>query len=463
MAENQSWASSIFSWFMPPKSQLRNEAPVQTYGNPSVANKSHPQGTDLGTAKGIDAQPLTLGSEYLDFSENLDVSSPISYSDIPSEQSNSSLGVPIVTTADATHFPEPEGTKVAPGIIGGNLMPVAFYPVLRWGDCTYWPLSYWDNRMSFAIVVTDQEKRVLRTIQLKGSRYIQEIRVYPGSREVSFIGQSNLTATISWEQLYVSPSSLPPPRYRGAQPTPAAQLGPASPPPRYTKNSDQLFPTPLLPPLQPSVKSATRRPIPPIKTPDQNLDAYFSPPRTTYTIAEFDIISRLLASTEWATFKDNPRLYTLLRALELLSDLELLLSKGISDSSLPLSIRQLPSNFSEEWKGQFIAAQYMVCNHSDAEVLQLVENRKHINFTQPPNCFVRQRFIGRGGRGEVDEVECSLFGDYKVYARKRIFRQNTAVIDTDTVKAFAKEIETMKRINHHHCVTFVSASRSIVS
>ncbi|KAF2188763.1 kinase-like protein, partial [Zopfia rhizophila CBS 207.26] len=172
-----------------------------------------------------------------------------------------------------------------------------------------------------------------------------------------------------------------------------------------------------------------------------------------YIDEDFDRIAQLLRRTESSRYSKTPRLYTLLRRLDCLDHLDLFLEKELSDSSLPLSDTQLPSNFTPGWKKRFLAAQHHVCDHSD--VVQMMSMGKHMTFAQTPACFQRDRFIGKGWRGEVDGVFCTFSGHS--YARKRIYRQIMSVGDASIATAFKNEVENMKRVVHHHCVQLVAS------
>lgn len=108
---------------------------------------------------------------------------------------------PIVDLADATDFSLPSDLKLT--LIGGPL--VQLYPVLRWGHYIYWPLSFEDNRVSMALVITDTALNILQRLHVPGARYIHQMVVSPSSRKVLFIGQAEQTVTLSWEMLSAAP------------------------------------------------------------------------------------------------------------------------------------------------------------------------------------------------------------------------------------------------------------------
>jgi hypothetical protein len=318
---------------------------------------------------------------------------------------------PVASIADASNFPEPPGTKVTANV-GGP--PKEIYPVLLWTDYIYWPLSYMDNRYSMAIVVTDSDVNIIKVVEARGARYIEEILVNDATREVSFIGQGQQVATLSWHHLFIAATT----DHRALSKMPPHKA-------------------------QPTATLANM-------TVDQALTDYTSPSKAKYTDKDFDRIAKLLQYSEaLSKYSKSPRLYTLLRHLECLEELDRLLDTGLSDSSLPLSQTQLPPDLSEEWKLRFIAAQPLVCDDSDA--VQMVGLGNHMTFSREPDCFWRMRFLGKGAHGEVDEVFC--IGSF--LARKRISRSSMSANQASAAAAFRNEVENMKRVTHRHCVQLV--------
>lgn len=118
---------------------------------------------------------------------------------------------PVATSADANDFPAPSGTKLAtnrciqgPKDCNSDGPQVSEYPILLYDQYAYWPLSYEDNRVSFAIVVTDGQtvnSSIVNTFEAPGSRYIDSIRVHSNNQTVSFIGQGFDAASVSWDDL----------------------------------------------------------------------------------------------------------------------------------------------------------------------------------------------------------------------------------------------------------------------
>ncbi|KAK6537394.1 hypothetical protein TWF694_011581 [Orbilia ellipsospora] len=185
---------------------------------------------------------------------------------------------------------------------------------------------------------------------------------------------------------------------------------------------------------------------------DKALDNFFIPTRAQYNDDDFGSIARLL-NASGSKYKQMPRLYTLLRHLDRLRDLDYFLTKGFSDQSLPFGQTQLPSKFSEGWKTRFLAAQELVCGSSD--VVQMMAKGKHMTFTKTPEYFISERIIATGERSRVDKILCILGAEY--YARKQFYRRIMTAEDAQAMQSFKNEMDIMKTVVHHHCVKLVAS------
>lgn len=121
--------------------------------------------------------------------------------------------IPIVSTTDAAEFPNPSGTTLSTNRCSTSGIPEGCnaegpldsqYPILLHNGYTYWPLSYDDNRKSFALIVTSNSSTYPKDIfEVKGARYIDSIEVLPGNESVKFIGQASNAASVPWTDLTV--------------------------------------------------------------------------------------------------------------------------------------------------------------------------------------------------------------------------------------------------------------------
>ncbi|RYP72544.1 hypothetical protein DL769_004434 [Monosporascus sp. CRB-8-3] len=104
--------------------------------------------------------------------------------------------IPTNGTMDATDFAAPNGTSVVT-----NGFSEQFYPVVFLDNYTYWPLSYDDDRYSFAVVVTDNDTNVINSIDAPGARYIDYIVINSINETVDFVGEADETAVLAWDVL----------------------------------------------------------------------------------------------------------------------------------------------------------------------------------------------------------------------------------------------------------------------
>ncbi|KAJ7875324.1 Alpha/Beta hydrolase protein [Mycena olivaceomarginata] len=81
------------------------------------------------------------------------------------------------------------------------------YPVLILGQYTYWALSYIDNRYAMAILAYNDSGKIVGRWSKEGARYVHRIDLDAQTRNVSFIGQGNLSVVFSLSELKVTSST----------------------------------------------------------------------------------------------------------------------------------------------------------------------------------------------------------------------------------------------------------------
>lgn len=121
------------------------------------------------------------------------------------------MQTPIVTSADATRFPNPNGIKLSTSRCSDlntsqacnlNGPMKSQYPILMYDGYTYWPLSYNDDRSSFAIVVTKNSSTTpIALTEVEGARYIDSIEVHSHNDTVRLIGQGFISVEMLWTTL----------------------------------------------------------------------------------------------------------------------------------------------------------------------------------------------------------------------------------------------------------------------
>jgi len=125
----------------------------------------------------------------------------IAKSGVESSKAQGFKDAPIISDADATNLSLPSHLKLT--LTGGPIVQV--YPVLLWGHYIYWPLSFYDNRVSMALVITDTALNIVNCLHVPGARYIHQMVVSAKDRKVHFIGQGDMIVTLSWEMLSAAP------------------------------------------------------------------------------------------------------------------------------------------------------------------------------------------------------------------------------------------------------------------
>ena len=99
--------------------------------------------------------------------------------------------------------PTPDGMKVTCLDGPDVLQPAPSCPVLAIGSFTLWPFSYYDNRVSFGMVMYDPMWKIVNQVEKRGARYIYKITLdgSGGSGSVTFWGQANQSVTMSLDEI----------------------------------------------------------------------------------------------------------------------------------------------------------------------------------------------------------------------------------------------------------------------
>jgi len=99
--------------------------------------------------------------------------------------------------------PTPDGMKVT-CLQGANvLQPAPSCPVLAVGSFTLWPFSYYDNRVSFGMVMYDPEWKIVNQVEKRGARYVYKITLNGSGSDgsVTFSGQADQSVTMSLDEI----------------------------------------------------------------------------------------------------------------------------------------------------------------------------------------------------------------------------------------------------------------------
>ncbi|KAK3984893.1 Hsp70 protein-domain-containing protein [Cladorrhinum sp. PSN332] len=190
-------------------------------------------------------------------------------------------------------------------------------------------------------------------------------------------------------------------------------------------------------------------------TPDDDLGNLFSVGDREvkeYTDKDFERVSNYLESRRHTSWVAVPRIYTVLRLIDQLDNVEAFVQQGLTDMWFPFSVNTLPKSLPPSAQTRFLEIQSVVFAKSKSFQLETSE-RKHAHFSaNEPLPLQSIAKLGFGAHGSVDKVISTL--THKVYARK-LFRKAKGLRRED-VQTFRTELDILKRISHKHCVALVA-------
>lgn len=169
----------------------------------------------------------------------------------------------------------------------------------------------------------------------------------------------------------------------------------------------------------------------------------------------FPQLARLLELSGKKSWSLRPRTYTILRIINRLDAMNAFVSEGLYDISIPYSVRTLPDVLKNpSARAKFFEVQPLVlCQQASA--VESGESR-HRHFAEDGDIhFVPVRELGSGGFGDVHHVLSRL--SRNEFARKRLPRGRTFEKDRQAILNFERELETLKRLSHHHLVKYIGS------
>lgn len=125
----------------------------------------------------------------------------------------------------------------------------------------------------------------------------------------------------------------------------------------------------------------------------------------------------------------------------------------ISDLGFSFEARTLPSKFSKQAaRNTFLVAQKRVLSYA----LDLETGPKHHHFQPESDVpLLSLAELGKGGFGRVDRVRSGI--SFREYARKIIPRGSNFRKDKEILRGFENEVRSLRKITHHHIITFVGS------
>ena len=172
-----------------------------------------------------------------------------------------------------------------------------------------------------------------------------------------------------------------------------------------------------------------------------------------YTEQDIERISTLLRSLDDGAWSNIPRLYIVLRRIDLLELRDHFVSKRITDANFPLSDSSLPSIMEPSQRSAFLQMQR--CVLTDATQAGKCELGEHAHFADPEQVpFRMETILGTGGFAQVEKVVSTI--TFRQYARK-LFHRRTFGRFQDSLVDFVNELNALKRVRHQHIVEIVGS------
>ncbi|HKP77060.1 MAG TPA: hypothetical protein VJT67_16130 [Longimicrobiaceae bacterium] len=106
-------------------------------------------------------------------------------------------------TLQASPGPVPDGMKVTALADPNTLQMAKASPALAVGSFTLFPFSYYDNRVSFGMVMYDPKGKVVGMMEKPGARYVTSITKNGSGHDgtVTVTGQANQTVTLACKEI----------------------------------------------------------------------------------------------------------------------------------------------------------------------------------------------------------------------------------------------------------------------
>jgi len=172
--------------------------------------------------------------------------------------------------------------------------------------------------------------------------------------------------------------------------------------------------------------------------------------------AVFPEIAQLLndyGEPEWSL---RPRTFAILWVLGIPEKLNDFIREGRNDYAIPYNQGNLPDAIrGSALRARFLQLQLAVRGRQD-DVMELEGCGRHLYLNGNADVyFYSMRTLGSGRFAKVDEVRS--WQTTKTYARKQILRGDSVFEDQGQLRAFEKEIKSLKKLRHHHVVQLVGS------
>ncbi|KAI3394333.1 hypothetical protein diail_2885 [Diaporthe ilicicola] len=175
--------------------------------------------------------------------------------------------------------------------------------------------------------------------------------------------------------------------------------------------------------------------------------------KTVLRDSVFQPISELLVLYGKGEWSLRPRTFSVLRILGCTDLLDSFIQEGLMDSALPFTDSTLPGFLKgSEIRAKFLKLQHVVL-YKEKGLQAMEDGGVHLHLAGSGDDYFRPiKPLGMGRYGTVDQVFST--NTCRVYARKRIVRGHSPLVDEHLLKQFESEIQALKRLWHPHIVKF---------
>ncbi|KAF2463748.1 kinase-like protein [Lindgomyces ingoldianus] len=176
--------------------------------------------------------------------------------------------------------------------------------------------------------------------------------------------------------------------------------------------------------------------------------------RNPFTDKDFDRISVALELSGKSSWAKVVRTYACLRIAQALEYLDIFISNGATDISIPYSSHNLPSELQPAERARFLEAQAFVL--TDLLSLENGTGGTHLHITsRDESQFRTVGVLGKGNFGSVEKVYSKL--GQRFYAMKLLGRRKTFKNDQVSLASFVQELSASKKVDHYHVVKVIGS------
>ena len=170
--------------------------------------------------------------------------------------------------------------------------------------------------------------------------------------------------------------------------------------------------------------------------------------------ADFDHIAEILLQANREEWSYRPRTYVLLKMINAVNLMDDFVKDECLDIALPYVRGNVPKSLSPEQRDHFLKKQESVMTETAS--IEGGLKAKHANFADSADNHLETLGpLAEGGYGKVDKIRSKL--SRKIYARKRLERQETFEQSAEALKLFKREVDHLKKLKHRHLVRYIGS------